>query len=99
KRLDMKPQPLDIVKKIWEHYSPQEAATKNEKPDITQALAHKLLHFFQAGDFYIYVFNVSAIQLEYVSPGVEKVLGYRPDELTIESLFENMLTYTSIRQC
>lgn len=83
----MKTQPLDIAKQVWDHNSTNHGLTEGEKANLTQALAHRLIHFFQAGEFYIYLFNVSTVHLEYFSPGIEKVLGYRPDELTIESFF------------
>jgi DNA-binding CsgD family transcriptional regulator len=36
----------------------------------------KLFNLFQIGDYYSYVFNFASMECEYLSPGIEKVLGY-----------------------
>ena len=84
------PEPIDIAKQIWEHYSPDHPVTQYEKDKITLELTNRLIHFFQAGDFYVYLFNVAMADFEYISPGVEKVLGYRPEEINLEFLFDKI---------
>lgn len=39
----------------------------------------KLFNLFQIGDYYFYVFNFASMQCEYLSQGIEKVLGYSTD--------------------
>lgn len=47
----------------------------------------KLLNFFQVGDYFYLIFNVSMQDIEVISPAVEKLLGYPPDEINIKSYF------------
>ncbi|HTI93854.1 MAG TPA: LuxR C-terminal-related transcriptional regulator [Puia sp.] len=84
------PEPFDIAKKIWETYSAEQAFAGDKKNNLVLDLSQRLIHFFQAGEFYVYLFNVSTLEMEYMSQGVEKVLGYRPEEMTIDSLFDKI---------
>ena len=79
---------LEIVKKIWEHVSPKQIISQDEKNKLAFEFSNRLVHFFQPGDFYYYLFNISTAEFEYISPGIEKVLGYRSDEVTLEFLFD-----------
>lgn len=47
----------------------------------------KLLNFFQVGEYFYVVFNLTIANLEYVSPNVEKILGYKSSEINLESYF------------
>ena len=42
----------------------------------------RLLHIFQAGRYYYMVFNVYQMELEFISPDIEAVLGFKPDEIS-----------------
>jgi DNA-binding CsgD family transcriptional regulator len=84
------PEPIDIAKQIWETYGPGHPVKQYEKDKLAFELTHRLIHFFQAGDFYIYLFNVAIADFEYISPGIEKVLGYRPEEITLDFLFDKI---------
>lgn len=48
----------------------------------------KLLNFFQVGEYYYLVFNVSMVDLEVVDKTIEKLLGYSPDEFNLKSLLD-----------
>src|ERR1700744_4985367 len=43
--------------------------------------SHRLVHFAQADNCYYFLFNLSTARFDYLSPGVEKVLGYSAKEL------------------
>src|ERR1700743_2560604 len=86
----MATQALDIAKKIWEHVSPRQIITPDEKSKSALELAQKLIYFFQAGESYYYLFNVSTAEFDYVSPSIEKVLGYKQEETTLGFLFEKI---------
>jgi DNA-binding CsgD family transcriptional regulator len=43
----------------------------------------KLLNIFQVGDFYYFIFNVYESTFEYISPEMEKMLGYDPARMDI----------------
>lgn len=49
--------------------------------ELKLELHKKLLNIFQAGNYYYMIFNVSQMELEFVSPEMEKVLGYEPREI------------------
>lgn len=39
----------------------------------------QLFNLFQIGDYYFYVFNFASMECEYLSQGIERVLGYSTD--------------------
>jgi DNA-binding CsgD family transcriptional regulator len=80
-------QPIDIAKGIWKTHSSVQIHTSEEKARLAIELSNRLVHFFQPGDFYYYLFNVSTLQFDFISPGIEKVLGYTPEEITLDLLF------------
>jgi DNA-binding CsgD family transcriptional regulator len=43
----------------------------------------KLLSIFQVGEYYYYVFNLKNGEFDFISPEIEKVLGHKPDEVTV----------------
>jgi len=51
-------------------------------------LYKKLMNFFQVGDFYYLLFNITILDLDYASSDIEKVLGYKPDEFNIRLFME-----------
>ena len=82
------PRPLDLAKTIWEENSPKHVPNQEEKTKIALELSHRLAHFIQPGEFYYYIFDVSKAEFDHVSAGVEKVLGYKQKEVTLEFFFE-----------
>ena len=83
----MKTQPLTESIKIWQKYAQVE---KNEDFSLQLEVYKKLLHFFQVGDFFYYVFNLSTLGFDMVSDGIKKVLGYEPSDITLEFLFNKI---------
>ncbi len=83
-------QNLEIAKTIWKHCSPKQITSNDERNRLALELSNRLVHFFQPGDFYYYLFNISTAEFEYVSPGVEKILGYKSDQVTLPFLFESI---------
>ena len=51
-------------------------------------LYKKLLSFFQVGDFYYFIFNVSILDFDLVSKEIETVLGYHPSEFNLQFLLD-----------
>jgi len=49
--------------------------------ELTLEFHKKLLNIFQAGNYYYMIFNISQMELEFVSPHITKVLGYEPNEI------------------
>src|SRR5580698_7896859 len=50
--------------------------------------SHRLVHFAHADDCYYFLFNLSTARFDYLSPGVEKVLGYSAKDLPADLFFE-----------
>lgn len=50
--------------------------------ELTLELHKKLLNIFQAGNYYYMIFNVSQMELEFVSPNIKKVMGYEPSKIS-----------------
>src|SRR3546814_5611743 len=46
-----------------------------------------MLDIFQVGYYYYFIFNLAETRIEFCSESVAKVLGYRADEITMESMF------------
>ena len=81
-------QTLEIAKMFWEAYSPQQPIDPDTRSQLALELSNRLVHFFHPGDFYYFLFNVSTSTFEYLSPGVEQVLGYKAEEMTTEAFFD-----------
>jgi DNA-binding CsgD family transcriptional regulator len=41
----------------------------------------KLLHIFQTGEYYYFIFNLPDCSIRYTSPEIKKVLGYDPEQV------------------
>jgi DNA-binding CsgD family transcriptional regulator len=68
------------AKKIWG--TAIHAGPPGSKELELQLEIHKrLLHIFQAGRYYYMVFNVYLMELEFISPDIEIVLGFKPDDV------------------
>ncbi|NOT76447.1 MAG: PAS domain-containing protein [Cyclobacteriaceae bacterium] len=53
----------------------------DQKFDNSLEVNKKILSLFQVGDYYYYIFNLKTAQFDFISPEVEKVLGYKPEDL------------------
>lgn len=67
------------VMKVWRSFAQQDDSLN--QLEIELDIHKKILNYFQIGEFYYYIFNISTQQFV-ISPCVEKVLGYTPEELT-----------------
>jgi len=79
--------PISEVKKIWQKIS------KFPSPDqriVEMEIHQKLLNIFHPGDFYYYILNVPEATMEFVSDSMSGILGYEPDEFTVEQLLDIM---------
>ncbi len=84
----MTSQTLEIAKKFWEEYSSKQVTDQNTGNKLALELSNRLVHFFHAGDFYYFLFNVSTASFDYLSQGIEQVLGYRAEEMTVDRFFD-----------
>ncbi|TZF84074.1 PAS domain-containing protein [Pedobacter sp. BS3] len=65
---------------VWNNYAKPEESAAQLKVELE--IHKKLLSYFQIGEFYYYIFNLSTMAFDYMSPSVEKVLGYKPQEMS-----------------
>ncbi len=76
---------LNKLSEIWNAQLLKEQGF--EQPRITNKDVFEALgHVFCPGPFYFYVFDFSRLELMYMHPNVEQVLGYDKDDLSFESL-------------
>lgn len=69
------------AKKIWKKIARDGSV---EELEFDLAIHKKLLSIFQAGDFYYFIFDIKHSQFAWISPELEKLLGYTPQEMTID---------------
>lgn len=58
--------------------------------ELELKLYKKLLSFFQVGEYYYFVFIPPEARIGFVSDSIIRVLGYDPDEFTIEKMVESI---------
>lgn len=74
---------IQEVQKRWAEIGQyKNPSTKELMQEIE--LYKKMLQIFLVGDFYYFIFNPPQNTIEYVGPTIGKVLGYEPEEFTIE---------------
>jgi len=71
----------DIWKEIGQHKRPEELQVEVE-------LYKKMLNLFQVGDYCYFIFSPPQMQMEYTNPSITKLLGYTPEEFTLELFLE-----------
>lgn len=75
------------AKKIWRTVVNEDPGRPHEL-ELQLELHKRLLHLFQPGTYYYYVFNIFQARFEFVSPGISEVLGYTPDEMDIHHFLD-----------
>lgn len=73
--------------KIWNTITKDENLI-NSKFDLN--LHKQMLDVFQVGSYYYFILNVRKSMFEVVSPEIENVLGYAPQEVTLPFFFDCM---------
>lgn len=71
------------IQKIWGTI-PTNEELKDSTFDI--GMQKKLLDIFHVGEYYFYIVNVRKVMFEFVSPDMEKILGYRLEDITLPFL-------------
>ena len=73
-----------ILKGAFDIWSSQNMKLEQVKQEINIDLQKKLLNLISAGDFYYYIFNAPELKFDYVSDEVIHVLGYQPEQFTVD---------------
>lgn len=71
----------DIWKEIGQHKNPGEFQVEIE-------IYKKMLNLFQVGDYCYFIFSPPEMRMEYKNDSIEKLLGYKPEEFTLEFFLE-----------
>lgn len=66
-----------IWKEIGQHKKPEELQVEIE-------LYKRMLNLFQVGDYCYFIFNPPELRMEYTNESILKLLGYTPQEFTLE---------------
>jgi len=54
--------------------------------ELENKLQQKMLSLFSVGDYYNWIFHLPSVSFPHVSPEIIDVLGYRPEEMTVEMI-------------
>lgn len=79
---------LDNVQKIWTEIA-QNKTPGDLKLEVD--LYKKLINIFNVGEYYYMVFNPPEMTIEYVSDSITPILGYSPDEFTLDLLVNGII--------
>lgn len=71
----------DIWKEIGQYKKPEELQVEVE-------IYKKMLNLFQVGDFCYFIFSPPEMRMEYTNASIKKLLGYTPEEFTLEKFLE-----------
>lgn len=79
----------NAAKQIWSTVVHKESDDTNHLQ--LQLETHKrLLNLFQAGNYYYFIFNIFNVEIENMSSGITKVLGYTPEEVNVAFMMDKM---------
>lgn len=78
------------VRNFWTTVTDSDIAVSSSMLQSQLEAYKRLFSIFQAGNYYYIILNMYRSKLDYVDENVTRVLGYEPDEFTIECLMENI---------
>jgi len=76
---------LDEARKIWTEIAQYKTPSDLK---IEVEIYKRMLDIFQVGDYYYMIFNPPELTVEYTSESITGVLGYLPEEFTLNRLME-----------
>ncbi len=78
---------INKLRDIW--YNIPKAVT--EQIDLSQKeLINRYMDVFHFGDYFYLIFNTRTTEMEYVSPNIEKVLGYAPEDFHLQVVMDSI---------
>lgn len=83
----MKDQAL-ILKEMTSIWTNQEFGQNTNRSQLAEHLNECLLSFFSVGDYYYYIINLKTLSFDYMSAGIQKILGYAPEEVSVASMLQ-----------
>lgn len=85
--MDSHNQPESIIN-FWKENYTQNIAKAEAFKNTEQLI--KIANIFSPGASYYYILNLKTLDLEYISPSVEKILGIPSEEVTMEKMLEKV---------
>lgn len=83
----MKTDKTQPLKKIWQ----QIPRAVTEQIDLSQKeIISKYMDVFYIGPYFYVIFNTRTAEMEYVSPEIEQLLGYSPNEFELSWVMNNL---------
>jgi len=81
---------MDKVEKLMNIWDDIPKAV-NEQLDLSQKeLINHYMDVFHFGEYFYVIFNTRTVEMEYVSPNVEQILGYAPEEFQLQMVLDNI---------
>ncbi len=78
---------INKLRDIWENIP----KGVSEQIDLSQKeLINRYMDAFHFGDYFYVIFNTRTTEMEYVSPNVEKVLGYAPEDFYLQVVMDSI---------
>lgn len=78
---------VNKLQEIWEKIS----IAGSEQIDISQKdIINRYMDMFHFGEYFYVIFNTRTAEMEYVSPNVQKILGYSPNEFYLKVVLDNI---------
>lgn len=74
---------LNEMTAIWKN---QDFGQQNSRSQLAEYLNERLLSFFTVGDYYYFIIDVKTLSFDFMSNGIQKVLGYAPEEVSLASM-------------
>ena len=81
---------MNEIKKLAEIWESIPRAQEAQFELSVKEIVSKYLDLFHFGDYFYVIFNTKTAQLEYVDEGVEKILGIKPEELSLNWFLEHI---------
>jgi DNA-binding NarL/FixJ family response regulator len=78
---------IEKVMNVWESHN---KILKPVKQELYLDIIEQVASLFAPGSFYYYIFNFETMKMDFVHDGVEKVLGIKPQQLTLDSLLSKL---------
>lgn len=78
---------INKLRDIWDSIS----KAVNEQIDLSQKeLINRYMDVFHFGEYFYVIFNTRTTEMEYVSPNVENILGYTPNDFYLQVVMDNI---------
>ena len=79
---------ISLVKQIWNFHTDNPSTSYEKSLKISKL--NNIIDIISIGDYFAYVVNLHTGDIEYISPSIEYILGYKPEEFTLELYIDSI---------